>query len=472
MTDMITQRLSQLGVSEGGTRCFSINELPVEVITEIFRMCIVGQGGITPFKLARICSGWRELILNAPELWAVVHLRFQPRIKYKRKNLLTLLEQWIKYAQDLPLVVLFDDFHHVFKFDHFDKIVVGIVELVSTRASQLKSLTLAPVTEHAAVCLHDAANLQVGSWPLLSHLALELYHVPYFSTLLDLGDQKLDYTSFHHLSDLTLAKLRPTMVKLSWNTLVTVHLLDVPVSDITHVLRNATHLRGLTAHEMQEEDRTIEGTRHGDITQTSLRHLTYSETGSYGQCRGAQRMFRTLCLPALETLAVELGYERPNRGYMLDITRTISKSLCSLQSLSLQGIALHEQTFISLLHCVPSLRHIRLSENAWFTAMVSHPTYTTLGPAVFQAMTMDKDLPHTLALLLPNLETFVLEGSQVASTVPEAVIAMLNSRSQPGSDRISMKSAIFRDVFDQDALVDHADMLRCWQGRGCTLILA
>ncbi|KAF8186759.1 hypothetical protein BJ912DRAFT_851984, partial [Pholiota molesta] len=57
-----------------------INDLPIEILCEIFSRCVdqsfmQPNTKIAPMSLCHVCATWRAVVLSIPNLWS--HLRFE-----------------------------------------------------------------------------------------------------------------------------------------------------------------------------------------------------------------------------------------------------------------------------------------------------------------------------------------------------------------------------------------------------------
>ncbi|KAJ7167261.1 hypothetical protein C8R43DRAFT_1232223 [Mycena crocata] len=83
-----------------------VRHLPRDIMQEIFIACLpvhrnaVMSAQETPVLLTRICSGWREVALATPALWASIHL---PLDFLFHRNLTAPLTQWLERSGSLPL---------------------------------------------------------------------------------------------------------------------------------------------------------------------------------------------------------------------------------------------------------------------------------------------------------------------------------------------------------------------------------
>ncbi|KAF8186725.1 hypothetical protein BJ912DRAFT_451306 [Pholiota molesta] len=70
-------------INESDPPRIPINELPYEILWEIFSRCVDQSSArvvmqpntkIAPMSLCQVCAPWRAVVLSTPSLWA--HLRF------------------------------------------------------------------------------------------------------------------------------------------------------------------------------------------------------------------------------------------------------------------------------------------------------------------------------------------------------------------------------------------------------------
>ncbi|KAF8637739.1 hypothetical protein AX17_002614 [Amanita inopinata Kibby_2008] len=91
----------------------TINWLPPEVLTEVFKHCIPNPGDFTgipnldlaPLLLCRVCSSWRTLAQSTPDLWNTVGIRVTKEAKVGLEGVARFITTWLERSSTLPLTI-------------------------------------------------------------------------------------------------------------------------------------------------------------------------------------------------------------------------------------------------------------------------------------------------------------------------------------------------------------------------------
>lgn len=105
--------IAELPADPADTNSTTIHSLPTELLQEIFRRCLrkhpIMDAAEPPLLLGRVCSSWRSISLQAPELWASLHLVIPRSIPYPEsqpelyEQMRTGFEYWLEHLGALPL---------------------------------------------------------------------------------------------------------------------------------------------------------------------------------------------------------------------------------------------------------------------------------------------------------------------------------------------------------------------------------
>ncbi len=105
--------IPKLPVDPADTNTTTICSLPPELLQEIFYRCLrmhpVMDAAEPPLLLGRVCSTWRTISLQAPELWSSLHLVIPRSIPYPDsqpelyEQMRTGFEYWLEHLGTLPL---------------------------------------------------------------------------------------------------------------------------------------------------------------------------------------------------------------------------------------------------------------------------------------------------------------------------------------------------------------------------------
>ena len=96
----------------GSYSTFPFNQLPHEIIAEIFWNCLVHEreavrmsSGNAPLLLCRVCSSWRALVLATPQLWASVGILVRHPNDVDPSICVQITNAWLERSGILPLTV-------------------------------------------------------------------------------------------------------------------------------------------------------------------------------------------------------------------------------------------------------------------------------------------------------------------------------------------------------------------------------
>ncbi|KAJ7614831.1 hypothetical protein FB45DRAFT_1064487 [Roridomyces roridus] len=126
---------------------------PYEILAKIFLMTkeIVSTWGsnLSLFNLTHVCSRWRSVAHDTPQLWTHIHMRFHSKKSYHR--LLNMANQWRDLSGSLPIML---QVNSVYPRGHRNPVIDWIIE----NAARIRSLRLTlpephfhPLLQHPSV---------------------------------------------------------------------------------------------------------------------------------------------------------------------------------------------------------------------------------------------------------------------------------------------------------------------------------
>ncbi|KZP14031.1 hypothetical protein FIBSPDRAFT_935949 [Athelia psychrophila] len=125
----------------------TIRQVPPEIITDIFRLCLRGCPRITP-RLASICRRWRTIIFSSPQLCASISLVVNSK---HLDSQIALADMWLSHSGEYPLSIDLRDSYSPLNDMHF------LMEVFVARSEQWHTVHLSMRAE-LINCLLGAAN--------------------------------------------------------------------------------------------------------------------------------------------------------------------------------------------------------------------------------------------------------------------------------------------------------------------------
>ncbi|KAJ7176266.1 hypothetical protein C8R43DRAFT_1197898, partial [Mycena crocata] len=283
--------------------------LPNEITSEIFLHSIPAYpihlpsgDTLSPTTLTHICRTWSNVALATPALWRAISHTFIDLNSDERNN--ELLLQWIERSQSLPLSIgmFFED----------GKIPWGkCIETLNSHRARWEYLTVAWISEPEVV-------LSLLCAPMPSLRSIDLSFDASFGPSFTLADAPL----------LRSASLRyfPGAVVLPWPQLTHLSLMSVYPHECTSILQQTTALLHCELDLLWPTQAIHNFTPQPDVHLPLLQSLIF-----YQRSQNVPNYFRTLVVPALQTLQVSEAFLGKNP--ILALKSFIATSGCSLAEL-------------------------------------------------------------------------------------------------------------------------------------------
>ncbi|KAF8633895.1 hypothetical protein AX17_004343 [Amanita inopinata Kibby_2008] len=90
----------------------SINQLPLEVLAEVFKHCIPDPGDfagipkdLAPLLLCRVCLLWKKLAQSTPDLWTMMNIYVTEEARVGLEDVATFMTTWLERSHTLPLTI-------------------------------------------------------------------------------------------------------------------------------------------------------------------------------------------------------------------------------------------------------------------------------------------------------------------------------------------------------------------------------
>jgi len=372
---------------------------PVELRAEVFLqfcrdgwLCPIGKATEGPLLLLQVCRAWKELALQAPQLWTsfelVVVAKALPGPK-QSEFLLSAMKRWIDRSRNLPLSFKLE-------YPESDATCHNLIRCILSSSARWHDVAL-KVPSTSLLPLWDAAS---NSFPSLRTLSMETFGACPF-VLKDLG---LDWA-------------RITELNLS---LITFPNLD----DFLHILTDAVSLKRCTMDAL-----CVFNLDHAErVSLPQLEHLALTMYGNNngGILPGRPELrflafLRTLSLPGLKSLTVGWALKTPpHQTYWSDCHTGFVHFLeesAHLDDLHLQWLPFDATQVIQCLRVLPLLTTLSLSS-------LADDKYDFINNELLDALTPQSRCSE----LLPLLRNIQLESDAGHSFDNPVLLRFIASR--------------------------------------------
>ncbi|KAJ6606299.1 hypothetical protein DFH09DRAFT_966484 [Mycena vulgaris] len=377
--------------------------LPFEIMSEVFFHCLPGtpispNKSHAPLLLGQICSGWRDIALKTPILWASLAIH---RTSTAGVSLLT--DLWLSRARGYPLLIHVHD--HEGDEDTNREL---FFETICRRSSQWQDVAL-------SVPFNALSRLWLeGPLPMLERLAIGSHvSVQPIQPITGFSDAPLLREVHLALDD--FGSVTPRAIVLPWVQLTRFTGDLLSIQECLYVLEKASSLVECNFYACIG----------GQPSVTALQPLPLITRLRLdgNQQRNLMDVLHYLTLPTLEFLELRnsppLAEHPTNAEFALGVLRSfLSRSSCPLRELHLvTGNALNALLF----HCFGLMPSLEILDIIYSNVAIGTATLKWL---------------HTSLNIFPRLKSLSMHYT-VTESIPydDAVIAMLFSRSNTTNNR-------------------------------------
>ena len=336
--------------------------LPPETVTDIFRLCIALEDEIFPTPLAapllltQICSGWRQVALQTPELWKDLYF-------YVRENATDdthkLAKTWIERCR-----------HHPFSITiiSYDVLPDPFLDLLTICPAMINLLEL-EVPHHALAFLEKIPsevvfpNLQIlRVRPTVQNPDLEEDWLLWPESVRVFESMpKLEVV----LMEFQANFFNPASLHLPWHQLKELRLntpysrARVPHNNLRSILRKCTFLEVCM---VTLDTLAVEEDLNGTITLSHLEVLAITINVNLGT-----RFFESMALPQLKDLTIGLQLQPETQvfgGFSVDLQPLANLQRASnfpLQRLVLLNMGVEQEVLLEVLQLMNSLTEASLT---------------------------------------------------------------------------------------------------------------
>ncbi|KAF8197057.1 hypothetical protein BJ912DRAFT_96385 [Pholiota molesta] len=368
----------------------------------------------TPLLIARVCSVWRDVALNASQLWTNIIIYYEDK---RDKNQAAMLKYWLSKSGERPLDVQITQQARFMETE-----CIEVIDVLAEYGHRLRSLDLFLPAEWESAIIEIAECL-----PLLTHLTLRsgFEDDPYI--------ERLDmFANAPHLREVALIGYIVERVSLPWAQLESLESRYDSVFKCVETLRLCQRLRRCKI-ALGGMSRTA--TPFAPLTHTALEEL---EVSFYNE-KPLREFFTALELPGLRSFVLGPG------GYWLFdwsswLPSFVARVAGTLEVLTLPYIESPLEELLVALRVLPKLRKLVLHGRE-----LTQKLLDSLNPNKYEGLECkkaeqldsqgDEDRAEILGpdeksnrhCVLPCLETFEFQGVAV-EIAPHALVEFLLAR--------------------------------------------
>ncbi|KIL67326.1 hypothetical protein M378DRAFT_102478 [Amanita muscaria Koide BX008] len=401
------QQLYRKHATRHKERHFPFHRLPLEIIAEIFVLCLPDFGVIeitecfesrepAPLLLCKVSSSWRSLALSIPRLWNELSIEIaNPKVDIDLAT--AMVDGWIARSGELPLSLRL----HCYGWKEKEKATAMVQAHLNTffrYASRWESVDIS-----LSGCYCSAVSLpKFDPTPLLRKFS--------YSTLYSVSIP-FPFTSCPLLSSITwpfscfVTSNRDPVIP--WHQLTHIDLKHAMTTHQTlDILRTCQTLVEFNVEIDDHLSLDRVRSRRKPVENRSLRSFQISGTQT---CSG---LLQSLTLPALTDFSLDTDYHSLDyispRSVHTQLLRLFTRSKCKLEKLRLENCGFDDaRTLKCLKHdSCSSLTGLQIWNE------YDQPMFTDI---VIRALTDNDGLPEDNNVLLPHLSCLSLEMCVSAS---------------------------------------------------------
>lgn len=418
-----------------------IRKLPPEILRHIFccfcDMKWLGDktDGVAGVTLGSVCAHWRSIVLSTKEVWSKIWISTSA----ESRQLLPLLEIQLSRSGNAPLTI---EVNQCNNDDHSSE----IMQLLARHCYRWYNVSL--LLDYPPVALDNIKE----NLPILESLRLNKGYASDSPLLLfETAPQLYSVTLLYH----------PRQFQLRWDQIHTLSLQWCALNDILETLSRCPNLLRLS----MSINSNMNSDQMNDLVEVTsqLEHFSIDATRQLNGLPDFENLLNNATFPKVTPFSVSTDLELRAGNLPESFTSFISRSSCTITTLSWENITMSPNSWVSFLESLPSLTSLTVSE-----------LLLLAGESLISNIFLRTLRPHTISSLnafLPKLETLSLSISRPTFTV-EAFMNAVKSRWLPhGNDDVAclknVQLYISQDKCDSRII----DMLDCFAVSGMTVVL-
>lgn len=390
-----------------------IRLLPMEVIREIFTHCLevnnydhVGSISI-PLFLTHVCSSWRTIAINKPDLWTQIWVVIEN--DDKRPGWPAIVKLWVERSRELPLSFHIQESETHNHLKNPDSVFFRTLDILTPQSHRWKSVELVNRNFQAVGEIEWFRKLpERREFPLLESLTLQT--------------RKMDAKETTRLTEMMRAS--PRLHTVTWMVKTALSMPFLPWGQLTHltlifisslgetqnIVRNSPLLQMLDMSIQMQLLPFHPGPEGITITHTNLRTV-------YLSCAGdLVPLLDSFTFPNVRDLTIdqicEAHAEQMNGAWPREaFTAFLRRSRCALQRFVLQNAFFTQDgDLLALLrHLSPSLHTLEI-DNSDHTCITDDVLRELTYPEMTEDITSGESRDSCAAVLCPNLEQLKFWG--------------------------------------------------------------
>ncbi|QRV88560.1 F-box-like protein [Ceratobasidium sp. AG-Ba] len=194
-----------------------INSLPPEVLAKVFKpskTCYIGHKSVRLYELSHVCTRWRRIVLNTPDLWT--HIDIGPRVPNARSRL------FLENSRNNPICVHLSEGLESYKESKLqDNVIHEVVQTLMPHIQRVHTLDIQSQVDQRLPMAVAQIWLEFGDPRLPKALSIFLPDGNGTSTVIDGSDKtgiRLEHPENTHQILCTIRKLHVQAARFSWNS--------------------------------------------------------------------------------------------------------------------------------------------------------------------------------------------------------------------------------------------------------------
>ncbi|THU95206.1 hypothetical protein K435DRAFT_798289 [Dendrothele bispora CBS 962.96] len=348
-----------------------IRRLPLELLTLIFLFrCRESENcfrfddfyiKLPALVLSQVCADWRRVAFHTPAIWNDLYFRFYDHSDHFRRRKSNLLRPLIHFclerSSQAPLNMSLDFFTFISNESDLGHIFKTVLAPTSHRWHSLKLW-----------CADEGSIEALWSQAMeLSNLESLSISVSMLGSILDISPSLYQARHLHCLSLIAKSDGPSDFTRIlafPWTQITTLSLEAMRIDDLLEILRRCINISKLVVSETPGDSPLSIGTDF--VTLDRLVDFEF-EVHNPTMTPALNKFLSKMTAPALKQLAIScrhyLGANRAIKLALDVVDSFVTRSRCSLSSLSIKKYFMTDSECLSLLHLFPDLKELNIEDH-------------------------------------------------------------------------------------------------------------